>query len=132
LCTQDPTATKAQACPGDSGGAVTVTRAGVQQVAGVVTWGGETLGKACGEGPADVSERVLAHLRLINRLPRHQAPYSISAVRIDKDGTCHRGAWLPKAAKFKIRYVKHGGRKGCVVRATTSGGWSEKESYNTV
>jgi secreted trypsin-like serine protease len=133
LCTQDPTATKAQACPGDSGGAVTVTRDGQMQVAGVVTWGGETLGRECGEGPADVSERVLAHASLVTgALPKNQAPYSTTAVRIDAKGRCHRGAWFPKAAKFKIRYVKHGRRRGCIVKATTSGGWSEKESYNTV
>src|SRR3954451_5772441 len=133
LCTQDPTDTKAQACPGDSGGPVMVTRDGQLQVAGVVTWGGETLGKECGEGPADVSERVLAHANLVTGpLPKAKAPYSTSAVRIDSKGRCHRGAWFPKSAKFKIRYVRSGGRKGCVVRATTAGGWAEKESYNTV
>src|ERR1700754_52481 len=54
LCTKDPTATGAQACPGDSGSAVMVRRDGVLQAAAVVTWGGETQRKACGQGPADV------------------------------------------------------------------------------
>jgi len=133
LCTQDPTAAKAQACPGDSGGPVMVTRDGQLQVAGVVTWGGETLGRECGEGPADVSERVLAHASLVNGpLPKSVAPYSTSGVRIDRHGRCHRGAWFPRTARFKIRSVRHGSRKGCIVRASTPGGWAEKASYNTV
>ena len=55
LCTKDPTPNGAQACAGDSGSPVMVRRDGVLQAAGVVTWGGETQGKLCGEGPADVS-----------------------------------------------------------------------------
>ena len=47
LCTQDPTDTKAQACPGDSGSPVMVRRDGVLQVAGVVSWGGETRAPRC-------------------------------------------------------------------------------------
>src|SRR3954452_6074816 len=81
LCTKDPTPTNAQACPGDSGSAVLVRRDGVLQLAGVVTWGGETQGKPCGQGPADVSERVLAHRALVTGpAPRHLAPYSHDGV----------------------------------------------------
>ena len=133
LCTQDPTPAKAQACAGDSGGPVMVTRDGVLQVAGVVTWGGETLGRECGEGPADVSERLLPHASLVTGpVPKAAAPYSTSAVRIDRQGRCHRGSWLPKATTFKIRYFKRGGRKACRVTARTPGGWTDKESYNEV
>ena len=87
LCTQDPTPNGAQACAGDSGSPVMVRRDGVLQVAGVVTWGGETLGRECGEGPADVSERVLAaprarhrraaaHARAVRRAARARAPHA--------------------------------------------------------
>ena len=40
-----------------------VQRDGAWAVAGVVTWGGETYGRDCGEGLPDVSERVDAHRR---------------------------------------------------------------------
>ncbi len=133
LCTQDPTPAKAQACAGDSGGAVMVARDGVPQVAAVVTWGGETLGRECGEGPADVSERVLPHAALVTGpVPKASAPYSTGAVRIDRQGKCHRGSWLPRGATFKLHYFKRGGRRACSVTARTPGGWAEKESYNAV
>jgi hypothetical protein len=71
-------------------------------------------------------------MSLVTQLPKVHAPYSTSAVRIDKRGKCHRGAWLPRTATFKIRSFKAKGRKGCIVKASTAGGWAEKESYNTV
>ena len=65
LCTLDPTPTRAQACAGDSGGPVMVRRNGAWALAAVVTWGGETQGRDCGEGLPDVSERVDAHGALL-------------------------------------------------------------------
>ena len=65
LCTLDPTPTGAQACAGDSGGPVMVQRNGVWALAAVVTWGGETQGRDCGEGLPDVSERLDAHAALL-------------------------------------------------------------------
>ena len=66
LCTLDATANASQACAGDSGSPVMVRRNGAWAVAGVVTWGGETYGRDCGEGLPDVSERVDAHTALLN------------------------------------------------------------------
>ena len=79
-----------------------VRRDGALQVAGVVTWGGETLGRECGEGPADVSERVLAHLALVTGAPpRTLAPYAERRVRVRRTGAVRRcviGAWHPGSA----------------------------------
>ena len=131
LCTQDRTPTKAQACAGDSGSPVLVTRDNQPLVAGVVTWGGETLGKECGEGPADVSERTLPHARLLTGpIPEAFAPYSTSAVRITASGHCKRGTWRPKTARLTVRYFRRHHRTACKVIARTPGGWSEQESFN--
>jgi len=130
LCTQDPTPNGAQACAGDSGSPVLVRRDGVLQVAGVVTWGGETQGKACGEGPADVSERVLAHQALLTGPPPARlAPYSTGRVAITPTG-CRRGAWRPAGIRFRTSYIRRGGRRACVITARTAGGWTRVESYN--
>ena len=43
-----------------------VRRNGAWAVAAVVTWGGETYGRDCGEGLPDVSERVDAHAALLD------------------------------------------------------------------
>jgi hypothetical protein len=131
LCTLDSTPTHSQACAGDSGSPVMVRRNGAWAVAGVVTWGGETLGKECGEGPADVSERTLPHARLLTGpIPEAFAPYSTSAVRITASGHCKRGTWRPKTAKLTVRYFRRHHRTACKVIARTPGGWSEQESFN--
>jgi Trypsin len=154
LCTQDPTPRAAQACAGDSGSPVMVRREGALQVAGVVTWGGETLGRSCGEGPADVAERVLPHAALVTgAAPRRLAPYAERRVRVRRSGAVRRcviGAWHPARARFTVRwfrrdgerktYLRGTGRKrmvrsgriGCEVIARTAGGWALEESYNAL
>lgn len=128
LCTQDPTATASQSCPGDSGSPVMVSRDGALQVAGVVSWGGETQERECGEGPADVSERVLPHLALVTGpLPRRTAPYPTRAVAVTRNG-CYRGRWRPAGAKLSVRSVRRNGRRICIVTARTSGGWARLSS----
>lgn len=131
LCTQDPTATKSQSCPGDSGSPVMVTRDGVLQVVGVVSWGGETQLRECGEGPADVSERVHAHLALLTgAFPARPAPYATRNVRITSKG-CDRGRWRPAGTRLSVRSGRRDGRRICIVTARTPGGWTELESYNS-
>lgn len=131
LCTKDPTTNASQACPGDSGSPVMVQRDGVLQVVGVVSWGGETQRKECGEGPADVSERVHAHLGLLTgALPSQTAPYPTRNVRITSRG-CYRGRWRPAGVRLKVRSGRRDGRRTCVVTARTTGGWTELESYNS-
>ena len=154
LCTQDPTSNGAQACAGDSGSPVMVRRDGALQVAGVVTWGGETLGRACGAGPADASERVLAHLALVTGAPpRTLAPYAERRVRVRRTGAVRRcviGAWHPGNPRFTVRWFRRNGfertflpgtgrtrtvrsgRIGCTVTARTAGGWAVEESYNAL
>ncbi len=154
LCTKDPTANGAQACPGDSGSPVLVRRGGVLQIAGVVTWGGETLGRECGEGPEDVSERVLAHLALVTGpLPRAVAPYAERRVRVRRSGRVRRcviGEWRPGSARFTVRWLRRdgarkaylrgtgrtrtvrSGRIACEVIARSAGGWAVEESYNAL
>lgn len=154
LCTQDTTPTRAQACAGDSGSPVMVRRDGVLQIAGVVTWGGETLGRDCGEGPADASERVLAHLALVTGAPpRTLAPYAERRVRVRRTGKVRRcviGAWHPGKPRFTVRWFRRdqfrvrylpgtgrtrtvkSGRIGCAVTARTAGGWAVEESYNAL
>jgi secreted trypsin-like serine protease len=154
LCTQDATSNGAQACAGDSGSPLLVRRDGVLQVAGVVTWGGETLGRDCGEGPADASERVLAHLALVTgTAPRTLAPYAERRVRVRRSGKVRRcviGAWHPGKPRFSVRWWRRdgaqrrfisgtrrtrtvrSGRIGCTVIARTAGGWAEEQSYNAL
>jgi hypothetical protein len=153
LCTRDPTPSASQACPGDSGSAVMVRRDGILQAVGVVTWGGETLGRVCGEGPADVSERVFAHLAfLTGPLPQAVAPYSDKRVRVRRVGSirrCMLGRWRPAGVKLTVRWFRRdgarkrylpgtgtkrkvrSGRVACEVTARTAGGWVAEESYNT-
>lgn len=128
LCTQDPAASKSQSCPGDSGSPVMVTRDGVLQVVGVVSWGGETQLRDCGEGPADVSERVLPHLALlIGALPARTAPYPTRAPRVTSKG-CSRGRWRPAGTRLRVRSERREQGRVCVVTARTAGGWAELES----
>jgi hypothetical protein len=125
LCTQDPTAAKAQACPGDSGSPVMVTRDGVLQQAGVVSWGGETQERLCGEGPADVAERVLPHLkRLTGALPKRLAPYAVRTPRMKRNGRCDPGRWLPAGARVTVHYSGRRATRQCTVLVRTEGGWT--------
>jgi secreted trypsin-like serine protease len=147
LCTLDPTANHAQACAGDSGSPVMVQRNGAWAVAAVVTWGGETYGRDCGEGLPDVSERVDAHPSLLTA-DGAVAPWAHRRVRVRRTGRtrrCVAGAWSPRSATFTIRWwrgdhlpLAHTGRTiriakgkvGCSVTARTAGGWATEESYN--
>jgi hypothetical protein len=129
-----------------------VQRNGAWALAGVVTWGGETYGRACGEGLPDVSERVAAHLPLL-KATGTVSPWADARVRVRRSGKVRRcviGTWHPSSATFKVRwwrqegplakrtYLKGGGktrrvssgRVGCSVTATTKGGWATEESYN--
>jgi Trypsin len=152
LCTVDPGDRHAQACPGDSGSPVLVRRDGALQVAGVVTWGGETQRKRCGEGPADVSERVLAHLELLTGpVPKAFAPVSGNSPRVIRTGTlrrCTSAHWVPSSARVTVRWYRLRGQKtfylrgtgsthrvktgriGCETIARTAGGWAVDESEN--
>jgi hypothetical protein len=148
LCTLDATANASQACAGDSGSPVMVMRDGAWAVAGVVTWGGETFARDCGEGLPDVSERVDAHAALLTATTAF-APYAERRVRVRRTGsrrTCVIGAWHPSAAKFTIRWWRRNGSKvvtlpghgrtrtggpaGCSMTARTAGGWATEDSYN--
>jgi len=160
LCTLDATANASQACAGDSGSPVMVRRNGAWAVAGVVTWGGETYGRDCGEGLPDVSERVDAHTALLNATGAY-APYAERRVRVRRTGQTRRcvlGTWTGKNTTFKVRWyrlakprsqggvIRYGepvyldhtgrtftnpkGRVGCAVTATTAGGWATELSYN--
>lgn len=158
LCTLDPTPTATQACAGDSGGPVLVQRDGTWALAGVVTWGGETHGKDCGEGMPDVSERVQPDLLTRGGT---MAPWAERRVRVRRTGNVRRcviGTWHPANATFKIRWWRQekpttdgqaivpgkrtylkgdgktrtlkSGKVGCTVTATTAGGWASEETYN--
>jgi hypothetical protein len=102
-----------------------VRRDGVLQIAGVVSWGGETQRRVCGEGPADVSERVLPHLALLTGpAPKRFAPYVVRAPRVSARGRCERGRWLPAGTRVTVR--RSGGT--CLVKARTAGGWVEAQA----
>lgn len=113
LCTQDLTATAAQACAGDSGSPVLTSAGGALAVAGVVTWGGETRGRGCGEGLPDVSERALAHRDLLAATPaaRALAPWAQRRVRVRRRGLvrrCVAGVWHPAGARLEVRWWRLG------------------------
>ena len=126
-----------------------VRRDGALQVAGVVTWGGETQGRPCGEGPADVSERVLAHLALVTGAPPGTlAPYARRVrVRRPAGRRCVIGAWHPGSPgspsagsggrperRFLPGHRPHADgqlRPDRLHRDCPHGGrWAEEESYN--
>ena len=112
LCTLDPTTTAAQACAGDSGGPVMVQRGGAWALAGVVTWGGETQGRDCGEGLPDVSERVDAHTALLGATGP-VAPWAERRVRVRRSGAVRRcviGRWHPAGVRFTVRWWRERGR----------------------
>jgi hypothetical protein len=150
LCTEDTTANHAQSCAGDSGSPVMVRRNGAWAVAGVVTWGGETQGRDCGEGLPDVSERVAPHVALLTATTA-RAPFAKRRVRVRRTGgtlRCVIGAWQPASATFRVRWWRRDGlertyvsgtaktrrdgpaRLGCSVTARTAGGWATEDSYN--
>ena len=126
LCTKDPTATDSQACPGDSGSPVLVGG----QLAGVVTWGGETQGKPCGQGPAGVSERVIPHLgQVLGPEPAQFAPRPLGYANITRRGrvvTCHPRAWIPKRPHFSYRWFRFHGNH----RTYLTGTGRTRESVN--
>jgi hypothetical protein len=151
LCTQDTTASRSQACAGDSGSPVMVQRNGAWAVAAVVTWGGETQGKACGEGLPDVSERVDAHTALLSGA-KTPAPWAKQRTRVRREGhtlRCVSGPWSGKP-KLTVRWWRRTtltgplhyvsgtnatrpdkpGALGCSVTARTAGGWATEDSYN--
>jgi hypothetical protein len=150
LCTLDPTPAAAQACGGDSGSPVMVRRNGGWAVAAVVTWGGETEGRGCGEGLPDVSERVAPHRALLTATTAI-APYAPRRVRVRRgNGTlrCVAGVWKPSSRTLSYRWWRRKGFKliavpgrsptrrdapgllGCTVTARTAGGWASADSYN--
>ena len=160
LCTLDSTPRHAQACAGDSGSPVLVRRGEGWAVAAVVTWGGETQGRKCGEGLPDVSERVDAHAPLLGATGA-VSPWTERRVRVRRTGAVRRcviGSWHPGGATFRVRwwrqakqhaegqeivagkrtYLPGGGRTrsvtkgrvGCSVTARTAGGWATEDSYN--
>jgi Trypsin len=151
LCTQDTTATKSQACAGDSGSPVMVQRNGAWAVAAVVTWGGETQGRDCGGGLPDVSERIDAHMALLTAT-RTPAPYAKQRTRVRRAGhtlRCVSGPWSG-TPKLTVRWWRRTtltgplrsvsgttttrpdkpGALGCSVTARTAGGWATEPSYN--
>jgi hypothetical protein len=153
LCTQDPTPTASQACSGDSGSPVTVTRDGAPAAAGVVAWGGETQGRDCGQGLPDVSTLLAAHAALLTgAAPAQLAPYALRRVRVRRSGgtlRCVAGDWRPSTARLTVTWWKRsrdGGltavpgtrrtradtpaKLGCSVTARTAGGWATEDSYN--
>jgi secreted trypsin-like serine protease len=87
LCTEDAGPAAAQACSGDSGSPVLVQRGGAPAIAGVVSWGGETQGRDCGQGLPDVSARVSTYASfLTGAAPRRLAPYALRRVRVRRSG----------------------------------------------
>lgn len=127
-----------------------VQRGGAWALAGVVTWGGETYGKDCGEGMPDVSERVDPHRDLLIR-DGPVAPWAERRVRVRRTGKVRRcviGAWHPGGVTYKVRWWRRDGEKltklsgggrtrtvnsgkiGCSVTATTAGGFATEDSYN--
>ena len=90
LCTLDPTPTASQACAGDSGGPVMVQRNGVWALAAVVTWGGETQGRDCGEG-------LPGRLRARRRARRAADRVRPGRAR-GRSGACASAAPVPSAA----------------------------------
>jgi len=151
LCTEDTTAAKSQACAGDSGSPVMVQRNGAWAVAAVVTWGGETQGRGCGEGLPDVSERVDAHRALLTASTT-PAPYAKQRTRVRRTGhtlRCVSGPWSGKP-KLTVRWWRRTtaagplhsvsgtkatrpdkpGALGCSVTARNAGGWATEDSYN--
>ncbi len=150
LCTKDPTPAASQACAGDSGSPVMVRRDGAWAVAGVVTWGGETEGRGCGQGLPDVSERVAPHRALLTSTTAI-APYALRRVRVRHAGgtlRCVAGTWEPSTRTLSYRWWRRSGAKrvtvaghaparpdrpgrlGCSVTARTAGGWATEDSYN--
>ena len=155
LCTIDASGRAGQACAGDSGGPVLVQRDGRPVIAGLVTWGGETQGRDCGEGLPDVSESVAAKAAFLARLPTAVAPWAQRRVRVRRSGRLRRcviGRWSPGRVAFRVRWYTRGATRnaprtlratgrtlrrtpgaapvGCQVTASTAGGSATEISYN--
>ena len=83
-----------------------VQRDGAWALAGVVTWGGETQGRDCGEGLPDVSERVDAHTALLGATGP-VAPWAQRRVRVRRSGAVaplRDRPLAPAGARFTVRW----------------------------
>ncbi len=89
-----------------------VQRNGAWALAAVVTWGGETQGRDCGEGLPDVSERVDAHTALLSATGT-VAPWAERRVRVRRSGAVRRcviGRWHPGGRALHRALVARAGR----------------------
>ena len=91
-----------------------VRRDGALQVAGVVTWGGETLGRRVRRRAGRTSPSACwPHLALRDRRAAGTlAPYAERRVRVRRTGKVRRcviGAWHPGHPRFTVRWFRRDG-----------------------